>query len=124
MAPPKAQNIDEYISNAPETLRERLFQLHDCIVAVAPAAEQGFKWRMPAYTTRRILVTWAAFKNHIGFYPTPSVVAAFTNELKPYKTAEGSVQFPHNKELPFALIGEMTKRRLKECEEDDAKWKV
>ncbi|WOK07632.1 DUF1801 domain-containing protein [Imperialibacter roseus] len=124
MAPPKAQNIDEYISNAPETLRERLFQLHDCIVAVAPAAEQGIKWRMPAYTTRRILVTWAAFKNHIGFYPTPSVVAAFTNELKPYKTAEGSVQFLHSEELPFELISEMTKRRLKECEEDDAKWKV
>jgi uncharacterized protein YdhG (YjbR/CyaY superfamily) len=124
MAPPKAQNIDEYISNAPEALRERLFQLHDCIVAVAPAAEQGIKWRMPAYTTKRILVTWAAFKNHVGFYPTPSVVAAFAKELSPYKTAEGSVQFPHSEELPFELISEMTKRRLKECEEDDVKWKV
>jgi uncharacterized protein YdhG (YjbR/CyaY superfamily) len=124
MPAPKTQSIDEYISIAPEALRERLFQLHDCIVAVAPNAEQGIKWRMPAYTAKRILVTWAAFKNHIGFYPTPSVIAAFSKELSPYKTADGSVQFPHSQELPLDLIRRMIELRVKESDEDDAKWKV
>lgn len=120
----KPRTIDEYIALAPQQLQERLIHLHECICSAAPGSEEGLKWNMPAYSSKRILVTWACFKNHIGFYPTPAAVTAFADRLKPYKSAEGSVQFPHDQVLPLGLIGEMTRFRVRDSEENDAKWKV
>jgi uncharacterized protein YdhG (YjbR/CyaY superfamily) len=78
---------------------------------------------MPAYSYQKILVTYAAFKHHIGFYPMPSAIKAFAKDLKNYKTAEGSVQFPLDRKLPIALIKKIVKFRVKESEEGTIKWR-
>ena len=79
---------------------------------------------MPAYSYKRILVTFAVFKNHIGFYPTPSAVKAFTKGLSKFKTASGSIQFPLKSPLSLALISKITKFRVKESLEEDIKWRT
>ena len=120
----KPTTIEEYIDAAPEEVQDKLRQLHECIRKAAPGATEGLKWSMPAYSYKRILVTFAVFKNHIGFYPTPSAVKTFAKELEKYKTAEGSVQFPLDKKLPLPLITKMVKFRVQESLIGDAKWKL
>jgi uncharacterized protein YdhG (YjbR/CyaY superfamily) len=115
----KPQTIEEYIEAAPEETRDKLRQLHECIKAAAPGAKEDLKWSMPAYSYRRILVTFAIFKNHIGFYPTPSAIKAFTKQIAKYKNAKGSVQFPLNQPLPLSLITKMVKFRVRESLEED-----
>jgi uncharacterized protein YdhG (YjbR/CyaY superfamily) len=78
---------------------------------------------MPAFSYRRILVTFAAFKHHIGFYPTPSAVSAFAKDLSKFATAKGSIQFPLERPLPLALIRKITAFRVRESIEDDRKWR-
>jgi uncharacterized protein YdhG (YjbR/CyaY superfamily) len=95
-----------------------------CIRAAAPGAEESLKWGMPAYSYQRILVTFAGFKHHIGFYPTPSAVRAFAKELSNYATAKGSIQFPLEKPLPLPLIRRITAYRVRESVERDKKWKT
>jgi uncharacterized protein YdhG (YjbR/CyaY superfamily) len=119
----KPTTIEEYIEAAPAEVQEKLIQMHECIRAAAPGATEEIKWSMPAYSYNRILVTFAIFKNHIGFYPTPSVVKAFAKSLVKYKTAEGSIQFPLDKPLPLELISRITKFRVQESLTGDAKWK-
>ena len=119
----KPSTIDEFIADAPGAVQEKLQQMHECIRAAAPGAVEGLKWSMPAYSYKRILVTFAIYKNHIGFYPTPSVVKAFAKSLSKYKTAEASVQFPLDKPLPLPLITKMTKYRVQESDVADIKWK-
>ena len=82
-------SIEEYIDAAPVEIQNRLFQLHQCIRKSAPGAVEGLKWRMPAYSYQKILVTFAVFKEHVGFYPMASAIKAFAKELSKYKTAEG-----------------------------------
>jgi len=125
MAAPKdkARSFDEYITFASEEVQEKLLQMHGCILEAAPGATVGLKWGMPAYSYKRILVTFAVFKHHIGFYPTPSAVVAFAPKLTAYKTAESSIQFPLGEPLPLELIGEITRFRVKESLEEDVKWK-
>lgn len=94
-----------------------------CIAAAAPGATQSLKWGMPSFSYRRILVTFAAFKHHIGFYPTPSAVRAFAKDITKYKHASGSIQFPLDQPLPKALITRITAFRVKECRASDAKWR-
>jgi uncharacterized protein YdhG (YjbR/CyaY superfamily) len=91
--------------------------------AAAPGAKESLKWGMSAFSYRRILVTFAAFKHHIGFYPTPSAVKAFTKDLSNFKTAKGSIQFPLEKPLPLPLIRKITAFRVRESVEEDKKWK-
>lgn len=119
----KPTSIEAYIAAAPTEVQERLQQLHACIIAAAPGATEGLKWSMPAYSYKRILVTFAVFKHHVGFYPTPSAVKAFSDKLAKYKTAAGSIQFPLNEPLPFSLITKITKFRVKESLAEDVKWK-
>jgi uncharacterized protein YdhG (YjbR/CyaY superfamily) len=119
----KPTTIDEYIDAAPAEAQEKLRQMHACIREAAPGATEGLKWGMPAYSYNRILVTFAAFKNHIGFYPTPSAVKAFEESLSKYKTAESSIQFSLDKPLPLDLITRITKFRVQESLTGDAKWK-
>lgn len=118
----KPTTIEAYINAAPAGVQEKLLQLHQCIRAAAPGATENLKWSMPAYSYQKILVTFAAFKNHIGFYPMPSVLEAFAKELAAYKTAKGSVQFPLDKALPLKLITRMVKYRVKESKEGNIKW--
>ena len=119
----KPESIEEYIEAAPVETRKKLRQLHECIRKAAPEAKESLKWNMPAYSYQRILVTFAVFKLHIGFYPTPSAVKVFATSLKKYKTAAGSIQFPLDKPLPLPLIRKITKFRVKESLLVDAKWK-
>ena len=113
----------EYINAAPKETRKKLREMRACIREAAPEAKESLKWGMPAFSYRRILVTFAAFKNHIGFYPTPSAVKAFAKDLSKYVTAKGSIQFPLEKPLPLPLIRKITAFRVRESVEEDAKWK-
>lgn len=119
----KPKTIEEYIDAAPPETQERLWKLHETIRTAAPGASEALKWSMPAYSYQKILVTFAVFKNHIGFYPMPSAVKAFKKDLSEYKTAEGSIQFPHDRPLPFPLIKRIVKFRVKESKDGTIKWR-
>jgi uncharacterized protein YdhG (YjbR/CyaY superfamily) len=120
---PKPRTIDEYISCAPEETQEKLWQMVECIREAAPGATEALKWSMPAFSYQRILVTFAVYKKHIGFYPTPSAVKAFEKSLAKYTTSDASIQFPLDKPLPLALIRKITAFRVKESQAEDAKWR-
>jgi uncharacterized protein YdhG (YjbR/CyaY superfamily) len=119
----KPKTIEEYIHTVPAEAQERLWHLHDAIRTAAPGAKEDLKWSMPAYSYQKILVTFAVFKKHTGFYPMPSAIKVFKKGLAKYKTAEGSVQFPHNKPLPLALIKGIVRFRVKESKEGTIKWR-
>jgi len=120
----KPTTVTEYINAAPKEARQKLREMRATVRAAAPGAAEGLKWSMPAYSYRRILVTFAAFKHHIGFYPTPPAVKAFAKQLSGYKTATGSIQFPLDKPLPLDLIRKITAFRVRESVEEDKKWKT
>jgi uncharacterized protein YdhG (YjbR/CyaY superfamily) len=120
--PPKT--ITEYIVAAPKGAQKKLRAMRACIRTSAPGAQESLKWGMPAFSYRRILVTFAAFKHHIGFYPTPSAVKAFAKDLSKFVTAKGSIQFPLEKPLPLLLIRKITAFRVRESIENDRKWKT
>ena len=94
-----------------------------CIRAFAPGAEESLKWGMPSFSYKRILVTFAAFKHHVGLYPTPAAVRAFAEDLTGYVTGKGSIQFPLDKPLPLALIRKIVAFRVRESIEKDGKWR-
>ena len=110
----KPANMDEYISGFPEDKQELLQQIQATIKKAAPQAEEVISYGMPAFKQNGMLVWFAAFKNHIGFYPAPRGIEAFKKELSAYKGAKGSVQFPLDKPLPFSLISKIVKFRMKE----------
>ena len=89
-APPKS--ITEYINAAPKEAQKKLREMRACIREAAPGAKESLKWGMPAFSYRRILVTFAAFKHHIGFYPTPSGARAFADDVSKFATAQGSIR--------------------------------
>lgn len=119
----KPKTIAEYIQSAPRATRQKLRQMRDCIRKAAPGAQEGLKWGMPAFSYKRILVTFAVFKHHIGFFPTPSAVRAHAKLLKGYKTAKASIQFPLDRPLPLPLIRRITAFRVRESQERDGKWR-
>jgi uncharacterized protein YdhG (YjbR/CyaY superfamily) len=119
----KPATIAGYIAAAPAAERKKLKQLHAAIRAAAPGAEEGLKWNMPAYSLDKILVSFALYKNHIGFAPMPSAIRAFAKDLSAYKTTRGSVQFPLDKPLPITLIKKIVKFRVKENDEGTIRWK-
>lgn len=118
----KPTTVAEYIADAPKEARAKLKQIRTCIRSAAPKAEESLKWGMPAVSYQRILVMYAGFQRHIGFYPTPNVMKAFAKEISKYKTGKGSVQFPLDKPLPLTLIRKMTKFRVKESIGKDKRW--
>ena len=120
----RPQNIPEYIDAAPKETQKKLREMLACIRKAAPGAKEGLKWGMPAFSHGRILVTFAAFKHHIGFYPTPSAVKAFAKELSKFATADASIQFPLEKPLPLPLIRKITAFRVRESIEVDKKWRT
>jgi uncharacterized protein YdhG (YjbR/CyaY superfamily) len=126
MSPKKARpkSITEYINAAPKEARKKLREMRACIRKSAPGAKESLKWGMPAFSYRRMLVTFAAFKQHIGFYPTPSAVSAFAKDLSRFATATGSIQFPLEKPLPLLLIRKITAFRVRESIEQDKKWRT
>ncbi len=107
-------SIDEYISQFPPEIQEKLDSLRQIIREEAPAAEEKISYQMPTFVLHGNLVHFAAFKNHIGFYPTPSGIEAFSQELSCYKGAKGSIQFPIEKPLPLELIRKIVRFRITE----------
>ena len=108
------QSIDEYIAAFPEEVQKILQALRATIKAAAPEAEEKISYQMPTYFLKGNLVHFAAYKNHIGFYPAPSGIEAFQRELSIYKGAKGSVQFPIDKPLPLELISRIVTFRAAE----------
>jgi uncharacterized protein YdhG (YjbR/CyaY superfamily) len=108
------KNIDEYIERFPQEVQELLIQLRNTIRQAAPECVEKISYAMPAFAQNGNLVYFAAYKQHIGFYPTASAIAAFKNELSIYKNAKGSVQFPINQPLPLKLITDMVVFRVNE----------
>ena len=108
------KTIDEYIASFPREIREILEKIRTTIRKAAPEAEETIKYRMPTFTLKGNLVHFAAFKKHIGFYPTPTGTEEFQKELSVYKGGKGSVRFPLDKPIPFDLISEIVKFRVKE----------
>jgi uncharacterized protein YdhG (YjbR/CyaY superfamily) len=107
-------SIDEYIALFPEDIQKKLQDLRAVIKAAAPEAQEKISYQMPAFALKGNLVYFAAFKNHIGFYPAPRGIEAFKEELSAYKGAKGSVQFPLDQPLPFDLISRIVKFRVAE----------
>jgi uncharacterized protein YdhG (YjbR/CyaY superfamily) len=126
MPPKKArsESIAEYIDAAPKEVRQKLRQMCACIRKAAPGAKEEMKWGMPAFSQRRILVMFAAFKHHIGFFPTSSAVKAFAKDLSKFTTSKGGIQFPFEKPLPLSLIRKITAFRVRESVEKDVKWRT
>jgi uncharacterized protein YdhG (YjbR/CyaY superfamily) len=120
----KPATIDEYIDAAPRETQPKLREMLACIRAAAPGATEGLKWGMPAFSYKRILVTVAAYKHHIGFYPTPSAVKAFAKDLAKFKTADASIQFPLEDPLPLDLVRKITEFRVRETLKEDKKWRT
>jgi uncharacterized protein YdhG (YjbR/CyaY superfamily) len=118
----KPKTVAEYIKAAPKDAQTKLKELRDCLREVAPDAEESLKWSSPAFSYDRILFMFAAYKRHIGFYPTPAVIKAFAKELQDFKTSQATIQFPLDKPLPTALIKKIARYRVKDCQENDAKW--
>ena len=110
----KAATVDGYIAGFPKEIQEQLQKIRSTIKKAAPKAEEIISYQMPAYKYHGMLVYFAGYKNHIGFYATPTGHAAFKKELSAYKEGKGSVQFPHNQPLPLALISRIVKFRVKE----------
>lgn len=108
------KTMDEYISTFPEDVQRILNELRQTIREVAPEAEETINYQIPTFTLHGNLVHFAALKNHIGFYPTPSGMEAFKKELSAYKGAKGSVQFPIDQPLPMPLIRRIVEYRVKE----------
>jgi uncharacterized protein YdhG (YjbR/CyaY superfamily) len=110
----KPQNIDEYIADFPNDVQEVLKKVRMTIRKAAPDAEETINYQIPTFTLKGNLVHFAAYKNHIGFYPAPTGIAKFKNELLVYEGAKGSVKFPLDKPMPFGLISKIVKFRVKE----------
>ena len=107
-------SMDEYIRSFPEATQKILEELRRTIKAAAPEAEEKISYQMPAFALKGILVYFAAWKNHIGFYPTSSGVQAFKQELSVYEFSKGSVKFPIDQPLPLELISRIVKFRVAE----------
>jgi uncharacterized protein YdhG (YjbR/CyaY superfamily) len=110
------ESVNAYISTFPPDTQTKLHALRECIRKAAPKAEEIISYRMPAYRYHGVLVYFAGYTNHIGFYPTGSGVQEFKKELSVYKGAKGSVQFPIDRPVPTALVTRIVKFRMKENE--------
>ena len=108
------KSIDEYIAGFPPEIQQILEQIRETIKAAAPDAQEAISYAMPTFKLHGNLVHFAAFKNHIGFYPTPSGTEHFQQQISAYKAAKGSIQFPLDQPIPYDLISEIVRFRAQE----------
>ncbi|MDX2191452.1 MAG: DUF1801 domain-containing protein [Bacteroidota bacterium] len=108
------KNTDEYISFFPDYIQTKLQEIKSIIKKAAPNSEEIISYNMPAYKLKAVLVYFAGYKNHIGFYPTASGIKNFEPEFGNYKYSKGAVQFPLNQALPIELITKIVKFRIEE----------
>jgi uncharacterized protein YdhG (YjbR/CyaY superfamily) len=115
--------IDEYIGSAAPEVQAILRKVRATIRKAAAEADEAIKYQVPTFVLGGNLVHFAAFKNHIGFYPAPSALKKFARELSGYQCGKGSVQFPLDQPIPYALITEIVKFRVQENAGRSAKKK-
>ena len=108
------KTINEYINSFPIEVQKLLQAIRQTIKETVPEASERISYQMPAFYLNGNLVYFAAFKNHIGFYPFPSGVADFQREASGYKTSKGAIQFPLEKPIPYELVKKIVKFRVKE----------
>lgn len=108
------KTIDEYISMFSGNIQKILKKLRKTIRESAPDADETICYQMPTFKLNGNLVHFAAMKNHIGFYPTPSAIDKFKKELSGFETSKGAIRFPLDKEIPFDLVKKIVKFRVKE----------
>ncbi|HEV8506043.1 MAG TPA: DUF1801 domain-containing protein [Chitinophagaceae bacterium] len=117
-------NVDEYIERFPAHVQTILQKLRATIKNSAPAAEETISYQMPAFKYHGMLVYFAGYQNHIGFYPTSSPMKVFKDRLTNYKTSKGAIQFPIDKAIPLTLVKDIVKFRIKEnLEKENSKLK-
>jgi len=117
------ENIDQYIAAFPPDVQEKLEKIRETIRKAAPKAEEAISYMIPTFKLHGNLVHFAAYKKHIGFYPAPRGKEEFKEELAAYEGGKGTVQFPLDKPIPYALIRKIVKFRVQENTEAAAKWK-
>jgi uncharacterized protein YdhG (YjbR/CyaY superfamily) len=108
------QTIDEYIAGFPADVQDILQKIRKTVHEAAPEAQEKISYQMPTFFLKGNLVHFAAFKEHIGFYPVPTGIEKFKKELSVYKQGKGSVQFPLDQPMPYELITKIVKFRVKE----------
>jgi uncharacterized protein YdhG (YjbR/CyaY superfamily) len=108
----KFTSMDQYIKSFPADVQFILQKVRETIRKVAPDAEETISYQIPTFKLNGNLVHFAAFKNHIGFYPASEGISKFAKEIAKYKNAKGSVQFPLDMEIPYDLIAEITEFRV------------
>ena len=118
-----ASSIDAYIVTFPAPTQELLQQMRSLIQKAAPSANETISYGMPAFKKNKVLVYFAGYANHIGFYPTPAAIVAFADRLGDYKNSKGAIQFPTDKPLPEKLIKDIVTFRLQQDEAFEAKKK-
>ena len=115
----KFQSVDKYIATFPTGTQKLLSELRATIKQAAPKAEEVISYNMPAFKQNRVLVYYAGYAKHIGFYPTSSPMKVFKKELEDYKTSKGAIQFPIDKAIPKTLVKNIVKFRMKEDAEKE-----
>jgi len=110
----KVESIEEYIRRFPEPVRERMEKIRRVVAEAAPGATEAISYGIPTFKLNGNLVHFGAFKDHIGFFPTSSGVAAFATEFSGYKQSRGTVQFPHTKPIPYELVGRVVRFRVEQ----------
>lgn len=108
------KSIDDYVNQFPDEIKSKLETIRTAIKKAAPKSVEVISYGMPAFKQNKVLVYFAAGKNHIGFYPTPNPIIIFSKELEGYKTSKGAIQFPLDKKIPLNLVSKITKFRVKE----------
>jgi uncharacterized protein YdhG (YjbR/CyaY superfamily) len=112
--PNEFKTIDEYISTFPKDVQKILQKIRETIHKAAPRATEVISYGVPAFKQNSVLVYFAAFKNHIGFYPTANPIKMFSKELTAYETSKGTIRFPLKRKIPLSLITRITKFRVRE----------
>ena len=110
---------DEYIASFPQNVQAALQQTRQAIKEAAPQAKEVISYSMPAFKQNGILVWFAAFKNHIGFFPKVSAMEVFKEKLSPYQTSKGTIRFPLDEPIPVDLVKEIVMFRVKEDESEN-----
>lgn len=123
MAKNTLATIDDYISQFPADVQDKLRAMRSAIREAAPEATERISWQMPTFHQNGNVVHFAAFKKHIGFFPGASGVEAFADQLTVYKTSKGTIQFPYGQPLPLELVKEITRWRVSENRQIAEAWK-
>jgi uncharacterized protein YdhG (YjbR/CyaY superfamily) len=116
---PRFQTVDAYIASFPQATQVRLAELRAAIRATAPVADELISYNMPAYKYKGLLVYFAGYNAHVGFYPTSSPIPAFATELEGYVTSKGTVRFSLEKPIPKALVRKIVRFKMTENEEKE-----